>query len=100
MVVFWLRSDVPNWSSRTAQTASEVAETVTWLGSAIARPLKCARTHAHNDAECASGWLVWYGCGALAAFHDWRSALHRRSLDTFQTDETVIVARFLAVGLA
>ena len=66
---------------RTAQTASEVAETVTWLGSAIARPLKCARTHAHNDAECASGWLLWYGCGAGAAFHDLRSGLHRRFLE-------------------
>ena len=56
MVVFWLKTDVPNWSSRTAQTASEVAETVTWLGSAIARPLKRARTHARNDGF---GWLVW-----------------------------------------
>ena len=73
---------------------------MTGLGSAIARPLKCARTHEHDDAGCDSGWLVWDGCGALAAFHDWRSALHRRSFDTFQTDETVIVARFLAVGLA
>ena len=80
MVFFWLRSDVPHVSSSTAQTAGEAVDDGKWpdSDSAIAGLLRRARTDEHEDAECGSGWHVLNDCGALIAFNDFRSGLHKR----------------------
>ena len=75
MVVLWLRSDAPNASSRTEQTAGEAVDDESWLDYSIAGPLQRGRTDEHDDAGCDFGWIVWAGCGELIAFYGWRSWL-------------------------